>query len=127
MRMRYEPSSRAHEHFVDLWIAAHRFARFVGQQVLLRDIGDILRFGVFREQMVERLVFRGPHLGGDLLPPFFRIGEDRIDIVNDAAKRINAVFDNLANAEFSNARFHRSLTPSVASAGYSRGVYESIA
>jgi hypothetical protein len=57
--------------------------------------------------MVERLILGGTHLGRDLPPPFFRIGEDGIDIVDDAAKRVDAVFHHLANAEFSNPRFHR--------------------
>ena len=96
----------ADEHFVDLRIASHRLAGVVGQQVLLGDVGDILGFGVFREEMVEGLVFRRAHVGGNLAPPFFRVGEHWVDVENDASKRINAVLDHLANAEFGNARDH---------------------
>src|SRR3984893_7555140 len=45
-----------------------RIARWIGHEVLLRDIGDILGFGVFREEMIERLILARPGLFGDRSP-----------------------------------------------------------
>src|SRR6185437_13636147 len=37
----------------------HRFARLVGKQILLRDIGDVFRLVILREQVVVGLVLAG--------------------------------------------------------------------
>jgi hypothetical protein len=71
----------------------------VGEQVLLRDVGHILGVGVLGEQMIEGLLFLRPDLLGDRLPPFIGGIEDRIDIENDAAERVNAVAHDLAKLE----------------------------
>ena len=93
-----EPAPARREQLVDLGMA-HRLAGIVGQQILLRDVGDILRFFVLGEQVVERLVLRRPHLGGNGEVPFLRVREDRIDVVDHAAKGIEAVLDDLADGE----------------------------
>ena len=87
------------ENFGDLRMA-HRLAAVVGQKVLLGDIGDVFGFVVLREQMIERLILMRPDLGRDRLVPFLRIVENRIDVEDDAAKRIKAVPDNLADLIF---------------------------
>lgn len=89
----------ADEDFVDLRMA-HRIAGCVGQQVLLRDVGDVFGFRVFREQVIERLVLARPDFLRDREPPFLGIGEHRIDVVDHAAKRVAAVLDHLADPEF---------------------------
>src|SRR5271156_1509904 len=99
----------AHEDFV-YWRVARGLARFVGQQVLLRDISDVLTLRVLGVEVVKRLILRGTHLGRDRPPPFLRIGEGRIDIVDHAAKGIDAVLDDLADGEFRGARLHRTQT-----------------
>src|SRR5207237_2892688 len=53
------------------------FVALVVQQVLLADIGDVSRLGVFGEQVVERLVLRRPKILGNGLIPFLAIREDR--------------------------------------------------
>ena len=87
------------EGFGDLGMA-HRFARLVGQQVLLRDIGDIFGFGVFRIEVVERLFLVWTDVLGDRQPPFLGIRKDRVDVIDDAPKRIFAMPDDLADTEF---------------------------
>jgi hypothetical protein len=49
--------------------------------------------------MIERLVLRRPPLGGDRVVPFLGIIEDRIDIEDHAAERIEAVADDLSDRE----------------------------
>jgi len=58
-------------------------ARWIGHEVLLRDIGDILGFGVFREEMIKRLILARPGLVGDRLPPCVGIRERRVRVVDD--------------------------------------------
>ena len=79
--------------------------RGVGQQVLLGDIGDVVRLRVLGEQMIEGLILPRPDLGRDGLPPFLRVVEDRIDVEDDAAERIKAVFYHLSDLEFGFAHF----------------------
>ena len=80
----------APERFPDLRVA-HRFARLVGKQVLLRHVGDVFAFGVLGEQVVKRLVLARTDLGGNRVVPFLGVGELRIDVEHDAAKRKQAV------------------------------------
>ena len=82
---------------------AQRLARRVGQQILLRDVGDVFGFRVLGEQVIERLVLVRPHFGGDRLPPFLGIVEHRIDVEHDAAERKQPVLDHLADPEFCDA------------------------
>lgn len=96
---------RADEHFIDLRMA-DRIAGCIGQKILLRDIGDILGFGIFREKMIERLVLVRADLFGNRLPPFLCIREDGIDVVDYASERIFPVLDDLTNAEFRDTGFH---------------------
>ena len=41
---------------------AKRLSRSIGQEVLLRNVRDVLGFGVFGEQVVEWLIFAGPDI-----------------------------------------------------------------
>ena len=84
------------EDFRDLRMP-HRITAIVRQQVLFRDIGDVFGFVVLGEQMIERLVLPRPDLGRDCLVPFVGIVENRIDVEHDAAERIEAVPDDLAD------------------------------
>ena len=76
-----------------------RAAIGVAQQVLLADIGDIARIAVFGEQVVERLFAVGADFLGDRFVPFLAIGEDRVHIVDHAAKIEDPVAHNVADPE----------------------------
>ena len=89
---------RPNESLVDLRMA-HRVARSVGDEVLFRDIGDVFGFGVFGEEMVERLILARTNLFRDRQPPFLRVGKHGVDVVDHAAKRIAAVPDDLTDRE----------------------------
>ena len=89
---------RPNESLVDLRMA-HRVAGSVGDEVLFRDIGDIFGFGVFGEEMVERLILVRPNLFRDRQPPFLRVGKHGVDVVDHAAKWIAAVPDDLTDRE----------------------------
>ena len=89
---------RPNEGLVDLRMA-HRVAGSVGDEVLFRDIGDIFGFGVFGEEMVERLILARPNLFRDRQPPFLGVGKHRVDVIDHAAKWIAAVSDDLTDRE----------------------------
>ena len=72
----------------------------VTHQILLADIGGVVAVGIFREKMVKRLFLVRAHFGRNRLIPFVGIVELRIDIDHHTAKRIEAVPDDLADAEF---------------------------
>src|SRR5688572_9384874 len=76
-----------------------RLAERVGQQILLADIGDVPRFRILGEQVVERLVLRRPDVLGDRLVPFLAVGEDRVDVEDHAAKVEQPVTHDLADRE----------------------------
>jgi len=76
---------------------AHRFAALIRQKILLGDIGDVFGVVVLGEQMIERLILVRTHVGRDRLVPFLGIVENRIDIEYDAAERVEAVPDDLAD------------------------------
>src|SRR5258705_3862609 len=76
---------------------AQRLAGAVRKQVLLRHIRDVFGFRVLGVEMIERLVLARPPFSRDRLVPFLGIGEDRIDIENDATERVEPVADDLAN------------------------------
>ena len=82
---------------------AQRLAGIVGQQILLRYIGDVLALRVFREQMVERLILARPDVGRNGVVPFIRVVELGIDIEHHAAERKDAVADDLADSIFGRA------------------------
>src|SRR5262245_29499165 len=76
---------------------AQRLARKVGEQVLFRDVGDILRLRVLGQEVVERLVLARANLGRDRLPPLLGIVEDRINVEDETAEIMDAMADNLAH------------------------------
>ena len=90
----------------------HRFTIIFGKEVLLRDISDILRFFILREQMIERLILARSHVFGDRQPPFLCVCEDRVDVENYAAEREQSVFYHLSDLKFCFAAmfFHDSLS-----------------
>ena len=73
----------------------------IRQQILLGDIGDVFGLGVFREQMVKRLVLARAHLGRDGFPSLLGVVEHRIDVEHDATELKQAVLDHLADGVFS--------------------------
>jgi hypothetical protein len=83
-----------------------RFSGIVRHQILLGDVGDVLAVRVLGVEVIERLFLGGTHLGGDRAPPFLGVGEDRIDVEDHSAERVNPVFDDLANPEFGDATPH---------------------
>jgi hypothetical protein len=87
------------EKFAQLRVA-NWVAGLIFEQVLLGDIGNILGFRIFGEEMVEGLVLARPGLDRDRLVPFIGIAELGINVENDAAKREKPVANNLADREF---------------------------
>src|SRR6202171_999921 len=83
-----------------------RLARIVRQQVLLRHLGDVFRFRILGEQMIERLILVRPILLGDRQPPFLGIVEFRIDIEDHAPERKDPVTDDLSDLKFGGPRFY---------------------
>jgi len=81
-------------------------ARLVGQQVLLRHVGDVRGFSVLGEQVVERLILVGTHVFGDRQPPLLGVGEHRVDVIDHAPERIEPVAHDLADLELGVACFH---------------------
>src|SRR5579862_7091228 len=80
----------------------------IENEVLLRDIGLVgTTLLVLRQKMIEGLVLRRPPLRRNGFIPFLGIVEDRIDVENDAAKRIEAVADDLSDREFAVAEYPR--------------------
>ncbi len=85
-----------HEHFRDLRMP-HRLAAGVRQQILFGDIGDVFGLIVLGEQMIERLILVRPVLRRESTRTIRRYCRNRIDVEHDAAKRIQAVPDDLAD------------------------------
>ena len=76
---------------------AHGLAGVVGEQVLLRHIGDIFRLVVFGEEVIEGLIFFRPDIFGDRFPPLIGVVERRINIVDHPAEGIIAMLDDLSD------------------------------
>src|SRR5215813_7220075 len=72
----------------------------VRQQVLLGDVGDILRILVLCEQVIERLIFRGADLLRYRQPPFLCIAKYGVDVENNSAKREESMLHNLPDRIF---------------------------
>ena len=83
----------------------HRLAGLVGQQVLLRDIGDVGGLRVLGQQVIEWLVAARTDLLGDRRQPLLGVGEHRIDVEDHAAEWINSVLHHLPDGEL--GRAHR--------------------
>ena len=90
------PVARPLEHVADLRMPAG-LAALIGQQILLRHIGDIGRLRVLGEEVIEGLVAMRADLRRDRLQPFFGIAENGIDIEHHTAERINAMLHNFAD------------------------------
>src|ERR1700741_2282131 len=52
-----------------------RLAGIIRQQILLGDIGDVFGLGIFREQVIERLVLVWSHLFRNRQPPLLGVVE----------------------------------------------------
>lgn len=83
----------------------NRFARVVGNEVLLGNVCDVFGLGVFRKQVIERLVAARTHVFWNGLPPFLRVAERRIHIEDHPAKGIDPVADHLSDAELGRTHF----------------------
>jgi hypothetical protein len=66
-----------HKNLADLGMA-QRVLRGIRQQILFRDIGDIFRLGIFREEMIKRLIAAGAHFFGNGIPPFLGVVENGV-------------------------------------------------
>ena len=86
------------EQLVDLRVA-QRLPGLVGQEVLLRHVGDVLGVGVLGEQVIVGLVLVGADLLGDRQPPLLGVVELRIDVEHDAAERVEPVAHDLPHRE----------------------------
>ena len=94
------PGVVALEIVLDLWMA-HRFARFVHQQVLLGYIGYVFGLVVLGEKMIKRLIFPGADFLRYRVPPLFRVVEHGIDIEDNATEGKKPVAYNLSNTKLS--------------------------
>lgn len=83
---------------------AYRLPRIIRDQVLLRDICDVVALVVFSQKVIERLFFSGTILFRDRLIPFFSVRKLGIDVKYHPAKRVLLVSDNLSEMIFG-ARF----------------------
>ena len=70
---------------------------FLGLQVLLSDIGGVIRF--IHQHVIPRFIFRGAR-AGDLFVPFIRPLKGRIDIENHADVIEQPVVNDLSYLEF---------------------------
>jgi hypothetical protein len=93
------PIAGLFEEFGELRMA-NRFARTVVQQVLFRDVGDVFRVVVFRQKMIEGLLFRRTNLGWYRLVPLLGVRKHRIDVKDHTPKREEAVTDDLSYSKF---------------------------
>jgi hypothetical protein len=93
-----------------------RLVGFVGQEILLRDIGHILGVRVLGKKMLVGLVLGRPHILRDGLVPFFGIGEGRVHIEDDAPEGIDPVPDNLADLELCAANRRHDFTDMIVGA-----------
>ncbi|AEM42122.1 hypothetical protein KVU_2283 [Ketogulonicigenium vulgare WSH-001] len=81
-------------------------AGWVQHQVLLGHIGDVIGFGAFGQQVIERLIFAGADVFGDRLIPAFGIGEFGVHIKDHTAELMHAVPNDLPQMKFSAPRLH---------------------
>ena len=77
----------------------HRTAFRIGQQILLADIGDIIRFVVICEQMVKRLVAAGAYVLRNRFVPFFAVRKNRIAIKNNPSEIEHLVPHDISNSK----------------------------
>ncbi len=71
----------------------------IGKQILLADVGHIAVVAIFREQVIEWLFPVRPDFRRNRFVPFLAIGEDRIDIEDNAAKIEHPVAHDIADPE----------------------------
>src|SRR3546814_426964 len=55
---------------------------------------------VCSSDLIERLVLLRPQVGRNRLPPLLGVVEHRIDVIDDAAEREQAMPDDIADTEF---------------------------
>ena len=76
-----------------------RLVGAVELEITLAHIGDVARFRILREEVVEGLILARPHLGGDRLIPLVTVGEHRIDIEDHTAKGEQPMANDIADGE----------------------------
>src|SRR5262245_36074233 len=76
---------------------ADRLAAVIDQQILFGDIGDVGCLRILRQQVIERLMLPRPHFRRNRLVPLLRVGEDGIDVEDNAAERKQAMLDDLSD------------------------------
>ena len=91
----------------------HRFARVVSDQVLLRDVRDIIALVILSEQMVKRLIFDRAAVFWDGLIPFICIRKFRIDVKNHTPEGVFFMSDNLSKMIFCARLQHNIAAPTV--------------
>jgi hypothetical protein len=84
------------ENFGDLGMT-ERLAGIVRQKILLGDVGHVFGFSVLREQMIIGLILVRTNIRRNRLIPFLGVAKERVDIEYYAAKRIDAMPDDLAD------------------------------
>ena len=92
------------EELGDLGVA-QRLVAIIKEQVLLRDVGDIFRLVVFSKQMIVGLILVRTNFFGYGLPPFLGVGELRVDVENETAKRVEPVPYHISDLETGGAHF----------------------
>src|SRR5262249_57903399 len=100
---------------------AHRLAGRVGEQVLLRYVGNVFGLRILCEQMIERLVLARTPIGRNRLVPLVGVVELRIDVEDHAAERVEPVAHDLADLVFGDAGFAHESGSSTRYAAGDRG------
>jgi hypothetical protein len=54
---------------------------------------------IFGQKMIKGLILARPQIFWDRFPPFFGIGELRINVINDAPKRKEPVANDLSDSK----------------------------
>ena len=72
---------------------------YILNQVLFRDIGDVLLITAYGEQVIKGLVLTGPDMFRNRLIPFVSMIELGINVKDDAPEIIMPMFYNLAKSE----------------------------
>lgn len=71
----------------------------IALKVLLADVGDVAVLTILGEQMIEGLFAAWAHFQRDRFVPFLAIGEDGVDIENNAAKIEHLMAHHIANSK----------------------------
>jgi len=100
---RYVPADRISIKALVHHRVSDRVCAVIWQQVLFRDVSNVLGFFVLCVEVIKRLVFVWPDVLGDGVVPFVGIGKDRIYVKDNPSERIHSMLDGLSDGELCRA------------------------